>query len=246
MGARQAPALTDVVGVVLATGRGYGLSGQGPDALCALDGVPLVAHAVRAMRASGSVDAVVVCAPSGTAPQIGAALGVDAPDGPVTVVDECDHGVLARMSSLARFVVVHDCWHPLAPPELVGRVLTAVEQSDVDVAVPVVDVTETVKELDPGGWIVRTVARETLGQTQAPWGVRGGVLAEVWADVATGSPAGVGCGVERIGGPDGPLWSLGRYRVATVTGHPDAFALRGPADLDLAGAVLRVRSRTHG
>ena len=217
----------DVVGVVLAAGRECGLSGRGSDALCALDGVPLVAHAVRTLRSSGVVDAMVVCAPAGMARQVGAALAVHVPGRPVAVVDECDHGVMAQLCAAARFVVVHDCWHPLAPPELVDRVLAAVDRGGADVAVPVVDVTETVKELDPDGWIVRTVPRETLCQTQSPWAVRPRTRA--------------GSGIEWLTDPGAPMSLVDGCRVVTVSGHPDAFALRTPADLDLAAAVLRAR-----
>ncbi len=68
-------------------------------------------------------------------------------------------------------VVLHDPHRPLAPASLVTAVVAAV-RAGADAAVPVVEVTETVKEVDADGRIVRTVPRDELVQLQYPRAVR--------------------------------------------------------------------------
>jgi 2-C-methyl-D-erythritol 4-phosphate cytidylyltransferase len=159
-----------------------------------LDGRTLIDHAVSALRGSGVVASVLVRGRD----ELVAALS-----------DADGTGV----------VVLHDAHRPLAPSLLVRAVVAAVLDG-ADAAVPVVEVTETVKEVDRSGRIVRTVPRETLVQVQFPQALRVAVL--------------------RAGGaaliPPGA-------RVVTVPGAADAFPVRTPHDLELAAAVLAARPR---
>ena len=157
-----------------------------------LDGRTLIDHAVSALRGSGVVASVLVCGRG----ELLAALS-----------DADGTGVVA----------LHDAHRPLAPAALIRAVVDAVLEG-ADAAVPVVGVTETVKEVDGCGRIVRTVPREALVQVQFPQAVRVSVL--------------------RAGGaaliPPGA-------RVVTVPGAADAFPVRTPYDLELATAVLAAR-----
>jgi 2-C-methyl-D-erythritol 4-phosphate cytidylyltransferase len=147
----------------------------------------LIDHAVSALRGSGVVDVVVVS-------------GFPLPSS----VDG------------AGIVVLHDPHRPLAPAWLVADVVAAV-RAGADAAVPVVEVTETVKEVDAAGRIVRTVPREALVQVQHPQAVRSGILR-----------------------PDGSV--APDARTVTVPGAADAFPVRDPLDLELADAVLAART----
>jgi 2-C-methyl-D-erythritol 4-phosphate cytidylyltransferase len=184
-----------VSGVVLSWGDGTGL---GP-----LGGRTLIDHAASALRGSGVVVSVVV------------ATGASAHD--------CLHAALPALAG-SDVAVLHDARRPLAPSSLVGRVVEAV-RAGADAAVPVVEVTETVKEVDPDGRIVRTVPRESLLQVQTPQAIRTAVLA-----------AG-----HRSCRPSDPLIPSGT-EVVTVPGAPDAFAVSSPYDLELAAAVLAARA----
>lgn len=220
-----------VVGLVLAAGPERGLCGSVsgahpdtyPDALCSLGAVPLVGHAVRALRRSGSVDAVAVCIRSWLADRVRSALDTHVPDHRATLLPAEDPEPIISMCRSAGVVVVHHCLRPLAPADLVAPVVAAVRQG-ADVAVPVVPVTETVKELDADGWIVRTVARDALRHGQSPWAVR----SELFVDQV------------RDDWPQ-PTPRCRSGRLVTVAGHPDAFTLDTAAHLDLAAAVLRAR-----
>jgi 2-C-methyl-D-erythritol 4-phosphate cytidylyltransferase len=184
-----------VVGVVLVSGD--------PVESARLDGRTLIDHAVSALRGSGVVDVVSVLSPPlppAAAPSVSAA---PSPSGG-SFVDGVE------------VVVLHDPHRPLAPASLVAAVVAAV-RAGADAAVPVVEVTETVKEVDPGGRIVRTVPRDQLVQLQYPRAVR------PWALRPDGSVV-----------PDA--------RTVTVPGAADAFQVRDELDLELAAAVLAARA----
>lgn len=159
-----------------------------------LDGTTLIDHAVSALRGSGVVDVVSVLSPESLVSAVSSASFVD--------------GV--------EIVVLHDPHRPLAPASLVTAVVAAV-RAGADAAVPVVGVTETVKEVDADGRIVRTVPRDELVQLQYPRAVRPSALR-----------------------PDGSV--APGARTVTVTGAADAFPLRDRLDLELAAAVLAARS----
>ena len=159
-----------------------------------LDGTTLIDHAVSALRGSGVVDVVSVLSPESLVSAVSSASFVD--------------GV--------EIVVLHDPHRPLAPASLVTAVVAAV-RAGADAAVPVVGVTETVKEVDAGGRIVRTVPRDELVQLQYPRAVRPSALR-----------------------PDGSV--APGARTVAVTGAADAFPLRDRLDLELAAAVLAARS----
>jgi 2-C-methyl-D-erythritol 4-phosphate cytidylyltransferase len=170
-------------------------------ALGLLDNRTLVDHAASALRGSGVIGLVVLAGP-----------GHDGFHSALSQVEAC------------RIVVLHDAHRPLAPPELVTRVVEAV-RAGADAAVPVVEVTETVKEVGPTGRILRTVPRETLVQVQTPRAVRTSVLVAA----------------HRACRPGDPLVPESA-RVVTVAGAADAFPVRDGHDLALAAAVLAARS----
>jgi 2-C-methyl-D-erythritol 4-phosphate cytidylyltransferase len=159
-----------------------------------LDGTTLIDHAVSALRGSGVVDVVSVLSSESLVSAVSSASFVD--------------GV--------EVVVLHDPHRPLAPASLVTAVVAAV-RAGADAAVPAIGVTETVKEVDADGRIVRTLPRDELVQLQYPRAVRPSALR-----------------------PDGSV--APGARTVTVTGAADAFPVRNRLDLELAAAVLAARS----
>jgi 2-C-methyl-D-erythritol 4-phosphate cytidylyltransferase len=163
------------------------VSGDGIES-ARLEGTTLIDHAVSALRGSGVVDVVSV---------LSADSAVSIPPG-------------------TEVVVLHDPHRPLAPAALVAAVVAAV-RAGADAAIPVIEVTETVKEVDAGGRIVRTVPRDELVQLQYPRAVRPSALR-----------------------PDGSV--APDARTVAVPGAADAFPIRDELDLELAAAVLAARS----
>ena len=222
----------DVAGLVLAVGEGRAPAATPPMPLRRLGGVPLLVHAARALRASGVLDSVVVVAPPDAVDDVREMMAAFPPPVAVVAGVPSRHGSLhcglSALDAAAGTVVVHDACRPLAPAELAVRAVEAV-RAGAELAVPVLEVTETVKELDADGWITRTVPRESLVRVQAPCAVRRDAL----------DAANRGCPVEDEG-----AWLTGTgIRAVAVDGHDDAFAVLGEPDLDLAAAVLASRSQ---
>lgn len=225
--------------VVAAAGRGERLGGDGPKALRLLAGLPLLAHAVRALAAAPSVGLVVVAAPPDHVARTEAILvghhaGADllvVPGGtsrPASV-----RAALAALPDHVDVVLVHDAARPLVPVGLVEAVCLAV-RAGAEAVVPGVPVVDTVKRVE-GTEVVATVDRSTLCAVQTPQGFRREVLAQAYADEGwTAADVTDDAGlVERIGG-----------RVTVVPGHGEAFKVTGPLDLRLAEAVLAARGAT--
>ncbi|HVQ96170.1 MAG TPA: 2-C-methyl-D-erythritol 4-phosphate cytidylyltransferase [Mycobacteriales bacterium] len=226
---------------MLAAGPGRRLGQAVPKALSLLDGLPLLSRAASALRDSGVVDQLVIVGPAGAAPDVQAALASALPPGAALVVDGAGtrhgslHCALAVLAAEIDVVVLHDASRPLAPADLVVRVLKAV-YAGADAAVPVVEVTETVKELDRDGRIARTVPRERLVRIQTPQAVRRILIDQAHA----------GCGPD---GPDGAdelaVLAPAAAKLVTVDGDVDAFPVVQATDLAFAEAVLARRRKAR-
>jgi 2-C-methyl-D-erythritol 4-phosphate cytidylyltransferase len=124
-------------------------------------------------------------------------------------------------------VLVHDAARCLCPPELADDVADAV-RAGADAVVPVLPVTDTVKQVDAAGVVVATPDRAVLRAVQTPQGFRRAVLAAAYARA---SPADTWTDeaalVERYG-----------TVVHTVAGREEAMKVTRPIDLVLAEAVL--------
>lgn len=219
-----------VAALVPAAGLGVRLGPGAPKALRELAGEPLLVHAVRGLRAAGCVDAVVVAAPAGAVAEVAALLSAY----DVVVVA----GGATRQASVAAalaavpadtdVVLVHDAARCLTPPEVVARVVAAV-QAGAGAVVPVLPVVDTVKRV-AGDVVVETVDRGALRVVQTPQGFAREVLERAHADVAEAHTDDAGL-VERMGGT-----------VVVVEGSEEAFKVTGPVDLLLAEAVLGARA----
>ncbi len=123
-----APA-ADICAVILAGGRGRRMGG-GDKALLPLDGWPLIAHVVAALRPQ--VGTMLIN--SNSRPADYAALGLPViadciPDQPGPLA-----GVLTALQACpAGYILVVPCDMPRLPPDLVRRMRDALEQDDADV-----------------------------------------------------------------------------------------------------------------
>ncbi|MCW2568602.1 MAG: 2-C-methyl-D-erythritol 4-phosphate cytidylyltransferase [Mycobacterium sp.] len=221
----------DTVVLVPAAGRGERLGPGAPKALRALRGDPLLLHAVRRIAAAESVAAIVVAAPPGAEDAVRAMLA------PVATSLVVVAGGVSREESVGRalaaapagleVVLVHDAARCLCPPELADEVAAAVRAGH-DAVVPVLPVTDTVKQVDGGGAVVATPDRATLRAVQTPQGFRREVLARAYAAVAPGDAWTDDASlVERYG-----------TLVHTIPGREEAMKVTRPFDLLVAEAVL--------
>ena len=219
----------DVAVLVPAAGAGVRLGPGGPKALRLLSGESLLVHAVRRVAAAASVRLIVVAAPPADVDAVRAQL---APVAPVVVVPGGVHRQGSVASALAAvppeiaIVLVHDAARALTPPEQIEAVAAAVRAGRPAV-IPVLAVVDTIKEVDPDGYVRGTVDRSALRSVQTPQGFRHDVLAA--AHAAAADPLTDDAGLaEKAGIP-----------VTCVPGSELAMKITRPFDLVLAEALLR-------
>jgi 2-C-methyl-D-erythritol 4-phosphate cytidylyltransferase len=224
----------DVAVLVPAAGAGTRLGHGVPKALRELAGTPLLVHAVRGLISAPSVAVVVVAAPPGQSEAVRDMLRGEVPAPVHLLVIE---GGTTRQASVAlalaaapttySIILVHDAARALTPADQIERVAAAVRGGHAAV-VPVLPVTDTIKQVDDQDVIVATADRASLRAVQTPQGFRREVLAaahEAAADHLT-DDAGL---VERMG-----------VKVFTVPGSDRALKITRPIDLVIAEALLRV------
>lgn len=221
-----------MVALVPAAGRGLRLGADVPKAFVRLRGRPLLSHALRGLFGSGCVDQVVVAVGADDGGLARAALEDLTPQEVTQRVriviggDERSDSVRAALDAVtgADVVLVHDAARCLVPASVIRSVVEGVRAGHGAV-VPVLPVTDTVKQVDDSGVVIATVDRTALRVVQTPQGFDAGLLRRAYAaaDGAATDDAGL---VERLGEP-----------VTTVPGHPHAFKITTAFDLTVAEAL---------
>jgi 2-C-methyl-D-erythritol 4-phosphate cytidylyltransferase len=168
-------------------------------------------------------------------------VAADVCDGVVLVVPAADaereHGVpggatrsasvragLTAVPSDADVICIHDAARPLATDALYRRVIDAV-LAGADGAVPGVAVADTIKLVDAGRHITKTLDRDSLVAVQTPQAFRADVLRAAHATGADGTD-------------DAALVEAAGGRVLVVDGELTNFKITEPADLDRARSMV--------
>lgn len=238
---------TRTAAVIPAAGRGVRLGPGAPKALRALNGTPMLIHAVRAMAASRAVSLVIVVAPPEGAPEVKTLLDAHAlPERTDFLVvpggESRQESVRYGLDALPPgydIVLVHDAARPLVPVDTVDAVIEAVRDG-APAVVPALPLADTVKEVRPADApgapepVVATPERARLRAVQTPQGFDRETLVRAHETV-TGEVTDDASMVERLG--------LG---VVVVPGHEEAFKVTRPLDLVLAEAVLARRRLNDG
>jgi 2-C-methyl-D-erythritol 4-phosphate cytidylyltransferase len=156
-----------VVGVIAAGGSGERLGADVPKAFVVVGGKQLYEWSFQVLR--GVCDRVIVAAPQST---------VDSRQSTGFVAGGASRSASVRNALAAAHeasvVVVHDAARPLVERDLVERCIAALD--GVDGAIAAARVTDTVKEADPSGRVVRTLDRSALWAVQTPQAFRADAL----------------------------------------------------------------------
>ena len=198
---------------------------DGPDLLVPVGDLPMIVRAIHCVLDSRHVEHADVLVPAdrvsavelacrGLPVHVRAGLAsvpvrthIDQRAGPVTGDDPFVTGG-------DRIALLHDASRPLAPSDLVDAVVEAVRAGH-PAAVPVLPMTDTVKQVDAAGLVVASPDREQLRIVQTPVALRARLLGEPpLRSVAKLVESGLG--------------------VHCVPGHPLAFPVRTAWDLQLA------------
>jgi len=210
--------------IVVAAGAGsrFGAQKQFLD-LC---GERVVDHSVRvASTQSHGVVVVLPAASIESAQSSGLQADTDAIVKFVAGADSRSGSVrngLAAVPRDADVILIHDGARPLASVGVYQRVISAVADG-ADAAVPVVPVTDTIRDLRAG-----VVDRSGLVAVQTPQGFPSGSIR--FAHSGGGDATDDATLVEANGG-----------KVVLVEGHPDNIKITDPSDLDIARLLLQRR-----
>ena len=128
-------------------------------------------------------------------------------------------------------VVVQDAARPLLTRELVERCVEAVAEG-VDGAIAAAPMTDTVKQADANGRILRTLDRSTLWSIQTPQAFDAGALRSALA---------VDEEMLAAATDDASLVEAAGGSVRVVEASPENIKVTTPADLERAEALLRAR-----
>lgn len=150
-------------------------------------GRPLLAHAVAAFESCEDIDRVVLVT---SEPNLESALALVAEESFRKVAAVCSGGsrrqdsVRCGLAALGPcdLVAVHDGGRPLVRPGMISRGLEVARATGA--AVPVVPLTDTIKEIDETGAITRTLDRSRLVAVQTPQVFRYDLLLRAHDEVA--------------------------------------------------------------
>lgn len=213
--------------IVVAGGSGRRMGGAVRKQYLEVGAIPVLQRAVTPFIAHPRIGSVVVVLP----PE-----DVEAPPAwlaglPVTIVaggaergDSVWNGLLATPED-APTVLVHDGARPFVTAEIIGRVLDACTEGG---AIAAVQVTDTIKEVGPGGVVLGTPERSRLWSAQTPQGFPRAALVRAYErareeGVAATDDAAL---FERYCGP-----------VRVVAGSERNLKVTRPADLAVAEAL---------
>lgn len=219
-------------GIIVAAGSGERLGAGMPKAFVPLAGVPMVAHSLRAFRASARVEGVVVVTPPGYEDRVTALADAVAPGlrvyaiaGGATRSASVREGlrVVDVASEDVETVVVHDAARPLVRGDDIDRALAAL--ADAEAAVCAAPAGDTLKRVTDDGVVSGTVPREGLYRAFTPQAFRTDVLRAAHE----GEPEGT---------DDASLVEASGARVVIVETSGPALKVTSPDDLALAARLL--------
>lgn len=225
-----------VTAIVPAAGAGIRFGGEVKKQFIALNGLPVLSHTLRALRASDALAAIIVVVPPGEESRGREALDLAGIDLETEVVpggrtrQDSVYNGLQRAKAETDLVLIHDGVRPFVSREVVLATVEAAKE--VGAAVAAVPVTDTIKCVNPDGFVTETLQRGQLWSIQTPQVFRYALLMQAhravreYGIVATDDAA----LVERIGG-----------MVKVVRGSYENIKITSEEDLPLAGLILKRR-----
>ena len=221
-----------VTALIVAAGSGSRIGGEVPKQFRLLGSKSVLAHAVDAMASHPRIEAVRVVI--GARQEEMARNALNARDVGALIVGGAERAdsVRAGLATLGDgIVLVHDAARPFCPPEVIDRLLDALERHDG--AVPALAVADTLAKAR--GNIDAMVDRTALVRIQTPQAFHVEDLLFAYDEAGKRAPTDESTVMVEAG-----------LKVATVEGDPMLDKLTTPADWDRAEASLAARliSRT--
>jgi 2-C-methyl-D-erythritol 4-phosphate cytidylyltransferase len=217
--------------VIVAAGSGSRLGADLPKALVSLGNKTILDWSVGTFADHPGIDALVVVGPPAATAAIAATLpsGAQVVPGGATRQESVGRG-LAVLGDEVEFVLVQDAARPLVPAPVISRVLDELA-AGAEAVVPVLPVTDTIRQLDDGGQVIATPERSRLRRVQTPQGFRLEILRTAHAAAAERGATG------EVTDDAGLVEALG-HRVRTVPGDDAGFKITSQQDLRLAELLV--------
>jgi 2-C-methyl-D-erythritol 4-phosphate cytidylyltransferase/2-C-methyl-D-erythritol 2,4-cyclodiphosphate synthase len=223
----------NVTALIVAAGKGERMGAGLPKQYRTLAGKPVLRHAVERLQQHERIGAVRVVIGDGQQALAEAALDGLGVGEPIIGGAERSDSVRNGLNSIddEGLVLVHDAARPFCPPQVIDRLIAALEEADC--AVPVLPVADT---LAKGGAVIEeAVDRSGMLRVQTPQGCRTAALRAAYrANPAAGNT------------DESTLMLAAGFRVATVAGDVMLDKLTTAEDMERAEAWLarRLVSRT--
>lgn len=179
--------IKNAIAVIPAAGKGQRMGQDVSKQYLCLGGMPILIHTLRKFDQAPSVRAVYLSCPTGDLQYVKKKL---LPQYGIMKVEKIVAGgekrqdsvrlALAAVDNDADVVVIHDGVRPFVPVDLIEQaILEADETGAVCTGVPVKD---TVKVTRKGGWVRRTLIRNTLWLVQTPQAFRREIIQRAHQD----------------------------------------------------------------
>ena len=219
--------------IIPAAGAGKRLGSPVPKAFVRIASRPLSAHTVLRLAAAVVLDQIIVAAPRGWVRRCRAMLAPVMPEGAQFVTlsggatrTDSVRRALAALDARAEIVMIHDAARPFVPVAAVQEAVS--EAARGGAAVVGIPVTDTIKEADGRGRVVRTPDRNALWQIQTPQVFRRELIERAYRRAgARATATDDSVLVERLGA-----------RVKLIPGSAENFKVTTPLDLRFARALL--------
>ena len=223
------------VGIVVAAGKSERMGVDMDKAFVSLGTKPVLAYSLEAFEQCPDIDGVVVVARRerldavrGLAQMFGCAKMQKVVAGGARRQDSVQNG-LAELNEDVKFVVIHDAARPCVSPAIIAETLRTAKRYGA--AVAAVKVADTIKQVDRGTTVTRTVDRAKLWAVQTPQAFRLDLLQQAYAAVNRkhATVTDEGSAVELISG-----------HVHIVPSTWTNMKITTPEDLAIAAAMLKV------
>jgi 2-C-methyl-D-erythritol 4-phosphate cytidylyltransferase/2-C-methyl-D-erythritol 2,4-cyclodiphosphate synthase len=214
-----------VTAIIAAAGSGERFGAGFPKALIQLGNRTLLEHAIACL--SPIADQIVISAPAGFEAQISELVG----EGVLVVTGGATRSASVRNAlavTTGDYVLVHDAARALASSDLARRVVAALKNGESAV-IPAIAVVDTVKVINPDGYVASTPDRSSLVSVQTPQGFVATALRQAHAGSEDATD-------------DAALFENGGGRVKVIEGEARALKITTPADLNTALTFLGFNS----
>lgn len=175
-----------VAAVIAAAGAGLRMEATMRKQYFTLGGIPVLARSLKLFTGHRAVTEVIAVIPPGEAEAVRVLLQPHLPSEQIKLVE----GGATRQASVARglaliaedaeLVCIHDAARPLASSDLLDRLIAAAARWGA--AIPVLQPSDTIKEVDREDFVVKTLQRDKLRLVQTPQVFRLDLILEAYRE----------------------------------------------------------------